>query len=97
MAGSLTELMAGGALAVVILDRVFALIKPLIQKPINGDAAGSQNKNWWIRIAGQLNKDSLIPIAEMLMRIERNQIEILRMLGSVRMDQRRRQDEDSHH
>lgn len=99
MTDQLTQILAGGALALLVLEKVFVFIKPLIQKPAltNGEAAGVQNKNWWVLTIGQLCKDSVVPVVEILIRIERmlidiakNQVDILYILRQVRADQRRR-------
>jgi hypothetical protein len=94
MSPELTQLMAGGALAIIILDRVFGLIKPLVQKPQNGNSAGAQDKNYWIVISQQLLKESIVPLVDILLRLERNQTEQLKILSRVRNDQKRREDEE---
>ncbi len=93
MSPEITQLMAGGALAIIVIDRVFALIKPLVQKS-GGDSAGSQDKNYWIVISQQLLKESIVPLVDILLRLERNQTEMLKVLGRVRNDQKRREDEE---
>jgi hypothetical protein len=94
MSPELTQLMAGGALAIIVIDRVFGLIKPLIQKSPDGETAGSQNKNYWIVISQQLMKDALIPLVEIMLRLERNQTEMVKLLTRVRSDQKRREDDE---
>ncbi len=94
MSPEITQLMAGGALAIIILDRVFALIKPLLTQKPSGDLAGSQDKNYWIVVSQQLLKDSIVPLVEILLRLERNQTEMLKAITRVRNDQKRREDEE---
>ncbi len=94
MSPELTQLMAGGALAIILIDRVFALIKPLLHKSNGGNSAGAQDKNYWIVVSQQLLKDSIIPLVDILLRLERNQTEILKVLSRVRNDQKRREDEE---
>ncbi len=94
MSPELTQLMAGGALAIIVIDRVFGLIKPLVQKSNGGDSAGSQDKNYWIVISQQLLKDSIVPLVDILIRLERNQAEMLKVITRVRSDQKRREDEE---
>ncbi len=86
--------MAGGALAIIVIDRVFGLIKPLIHKSNGGDAAGAQDKNYWIVVSQKLLKESIVPLVDILIRLERNQAEMLKVLTRVRSDQKRREDEE---
>ncbi len=94
MSPDITQVAVGGTLALLLIDRVFSLIKPLVQKQNGGDSAGSQDKNYWIVISQQLLKDSVIPVVEILLRLERNQTEMLKLLARVRSDQKRREDDE---
>jgi hypothetical protein len=58
------------------------------------EKAGEQNKNYWLIEFARIGKESLIPVVNMLMRIEQNQVEILRLLRNLRAAQKRNFDDD---
>lgn len=97
MSPDTTQILAGGALALVIIEKVFTFVWPII-RPANGNGkaelAGFQNKNYWILEFSRICKDAVIPVCDMLIRIEQNQVEILRLLRNLRAAQKRNFDDE---